>query len=526
MTARSLPRFGIVAAQLRPGVLAAFGLVGAGLSWLDCAVPGLVPVDPLSALFLIPVFLCAAADRTPRAGLVVLALVAALLAPNLALLVLAFETAAMLAGRSPAGSVPLLALVALDRLNAATAFHDHAIEGWRAAGMFVLLFAGVLPRMVRLGPSALALPFAALYVLARIMFDRAGPVVPGWWGPATIGVGAGLAVWGAWRANLAGTPDGAIGHLVVASLGAAIGSAGLLLIARGSDLPGLAALAGGALALTILSAAASGAIGLLSCNEIGRRAGSVMFDRLGGLARPMPLTSGALAVSVASLAAVPPMAGFAGWWMTLQALLGLARTGGPVQWLVIASATAAIGLSATLALMAAVRLVATVCLGRPRTPRTAAAEDATGAVRAGLVTATGLLLTFGIAPGVVLASIAPVAQALSGADRFPLPSPWFAPLLLALGTVAGAILYRRPRVAAERWEGGREPPPPWLPFGDPAEQWSAASFAAALQLDRFPAAVRRGFAWQRSDLRPPAAVALGIALFLVLLAASAGLGPA
>ena len=527
--ASSRARFAAVARDVRPWLLLSCGLAGTVVAVLGCAVPssGWLPIDALSALFLLPLFIAATADRAPRAGIMLAILATAIAAHRLEYLVIGFELAAILARCSPLGAVPLLAAAALlgggafdairnhelDAImdHSGHVLRDHAFDLWRANALFVLLLAAVLPRLFLFRGAVLGLPIAGTYLLARLLLDVGSPVAQVWWGPALLVAGAMISVWGGWRANLAGTLDQAIGTLVAASLGGVAGAAGLVLLARGSDLPDAAALSGGALTLGALSTAAAAAVGKLACDEFARQAGTLRLDALGGLAALMPLTSLALAVCVVSLAGLPPTVGFGWLWMFAQALLSLTRTGGAAQALAVSLAAAGFGLAAALAVAAGVRLLATTCLGRPRTPRGAAAGDVRGPARAGLAGATGLLALFGIAPGAVLSLTAPAVRALSGTDRTVAPPAWLPAVVLGLIVVMAAILHRRPAQQIGQWEDGRGPPPSWLPFGDPAEQWSAASFAAAFQ----PA-----LAWARPAFRSPPPLVLGVGLFLGLLVLS------
>jgi hypothetical protein len=134
-------------------------------------------------------------------------------------------------------------------------------------------------------------------------------------------------------------------------------------------------------------------------------------------------------------------------------------------------------------------LFGTVFLGRPRTPRAAAADEAKPHVQyalTGLGTAAAL---FGVLPALALLPAAVWIMPPEGVPFLVLRAgagmPGYAPLAVAAPVaLAGFATKWLRRGEARRepvWTGGFAAPPPWLPFGDPATQFGAASFVAPLR---------------------------------------------
>jgi NADH-quinone oxidoreductase subunit N len=113
---------------------------------------------------------------------------------------------------------------------------------------------------------------------------------------------------------------------ILAFSGIGHGAAVLLAAACG---PGRDAAAAVGFYLLTYAAANVGAFVCLSVLE--RERGGSALDSLAGAARQRPWVAGALCVFVASLAGVPPLAGFLGKWAVLQQALarGLAADGSP-----------------------------------------------------------------------------------------------------------------------------------------------------------------------------------------------------
>jgi hydrogenase-4 component B len=131
--------------------------------------------------------------------------------------------------------------------------------------------------------------------------------------------------------------------------------------------------------------------------------------------------------------------------------------------------------------VAAVRLFGTAFLGRPRTPRSAVAEDGPRLTRLALTAVAGLVLLLGLVPD--LARLPALGwtggQALS-LDLRPAYSATVIAVLLAVVGYVAAWLRRQGGARDHRreaaWMDGFAAPPAWLPFGDPATQIGPASF--------------------------------------------------
>lgn len=175
-------------------------------------------------------------------------------------------------------------------------------------------------------------------------------------------------------------------------------------------------------------------------------------------------------------------------------MLAAPRIGGLALSVLIAVAAALLGLAVALGAAAAVRLIGIGWLGRPRTPRAAAAQEAPAPVRAALLALAGGLLLFGLFPGLGLRLARPallLAVDSGMADRvgaFVITARAEAPgysapaIAVVLGLALALVwaVLRRRSVPGHRlapaWEGGFAAPPPWLPFGDPLTEISSTGF--------------------------------------------------
>ena len=459
---------------------------------------GALAIDPLAAFFVLLPALAGLAACCAGPGALLPATVAAAL-----LVLLAGDTATMALGvgafalcglgeRSLTAVGVFLLAGALALLGGAggsfAAIRAAPPDGWRAGLVLAATVVGVVFLLAgRRQPFAAAAP-VALYLLVRVLLDLCGPVTLEGWGVPLLLAGGGLALAGAWRASRMATFDGVLSGVSWQHAGWMMAGLGVSAVARAADLLPLATLGAGGAMLHALSYTVAASLAALSAGAAERAAGSRSLDRLGGLARGMPVAAAAMLLAGLSLALLPPSAGFASGWMLLQALFAAPRIGALPMQVLLAGTTLALACSLGLGGLALVRVGGLAFLGRPRTPRAAAAEEAGQPVRWGMLGLMAACVALGLFPGAAL-SLAGPAQALvstAGMDgqggwaglRVQPDAPGYQPLVLALlvglGMVVVALLVRTgrlrgwQRVAA--WEGGFAAPPAWMPFGDPATQ--------------------------------------------------------
>ena len=390
-------------------------------------------------------------------------------------------------------------------------------DGWRATLVLALVLlgagskAGLAPLHVWLplahpaAPSHLsalmsgAMTKVALYVIIRMLFDLAGPAQPLWWGVPLIAMGAASAVLGALRANTEDDIKAILAASTIENVGLIAIGVGMALIARGADLPTLAALALGGAMLHAVNHGVFKTLLFLGAGSAQHGAGSRALVRLGGLIHSMPVTTACVLAGGLGLAALPPGSGFASEWMILQSVMTGPRIGGLGLQILFAVTACLIAMSAALAAAAAVRLIGVAFLGRPRTPYGSAAEESGVPVKAALIGLAGLSLLLGLLPGAILRWISPALQSMVGsgmterAGMFLLTAgsgtPGYAApgiaLLVGLGLAGVVLALRRWAPTGHRrapaWACGFASPPAWLPFGDPITQYGGRSFVQPLR---------------------------------------------
>ena len=375
-------------------------------------------------------------------------------------------------------------IVALACLGASAEF---AVS--RAAQANALLFPGI-PLFLLLGAGSISLvhPAVGLYLLVRVLFNLSNSSQPLWWGLLLLLAGATVASIGAIRAALADTVDAVASACPLHQFGLAVMAIGVALTARAVDLPSVVSRA--------LAAAWLAAVGHALCRVLLSRiaqavetgAGTRRLDRLGGLVHGMPITAAACLAALLVVAVLPPGLGFAAFWLLLQLLVSIARSGDSGMLLLLASLAAVVAGSAGVMVLAAVRLFGIAFLGRPRTPRAAAAEEPAPRDRQVLGGLAAIATVLGVVPALALSPAAGWTRPVSALSFLVLPTepgaPGYSPLAAAALLGVFTLVILRASRASDRhrepvWLGGFTAPA-WLPFGDPATQYGAASFVAPL----------------------------------------------
>ena len=130
----------------------------------------------------------------------------------------------------------------------------------------------------------------------------------------------------------------------------------------------------------------------LCAGNVERQAGTTNLDRLGGLARSMPVSFAVFLTASLAIAGIPPLNGFASKWMIYQGIVESGSTGG--GWWVLWLLCAAFGSALTLASF--MKLLHAVFLGQPADSKAAAASEAAPVMWAPAAILAATCVAFGV----------------------------------------------------------------------------------------------------------------------------------
>ncbi|MCL4545480.1 MAG: hypothetical protein M1118_12935 [Chloroflexi bacterium] len=286
-----------------------------------------------------------------------------------------------------------------------------------------------LPRGYPAAPSNAAAVMAGIvlnlgiYGLIRVGFDFLGPA-QAWWGLIVMLGGAFTAFIGILYGVVQNDLKRFISYSSVEHAGIILIGVGVALIGKADHLPLLAGAGLVAACLHLLQHAVAKSLLFAGSGGIERVAGTTDMAELGGLAHRAPWLGGVMLVGVLSLAAMPPLGGFTGEWLTFEALMQGFRLGGEAEQLGTAIAGALLALTAGLALIAFVKVYGIVFLGVPRSESAAKAGDVDGSAARALAILAFLTVAIGVgAPWAAQFAAASVAVA-AGANVATVIAVW------------------------------------------------------------------------------------------------------
>ncbi len=254
----------------------------------------------------------------------------------------------------------------------------------------------------------------AVYCFIRIVFDLLR--VPDWWaGALVLALGGITAVLGVLYALMEHDLKRLLAYHTVENIGIIFIGLGLALAFGADGLHAAAALALTAALFHVFNHAVFKSVLFFGSGAVLTATGERDMEKLGGLIHRMPQTAFCFLVGCAAISALPPLNGFVSEWLTFQAILlhpDLPQWGLKVT---IPADGALLALAAALAAACFVKAFGVSFLGRPRSTAAAQAREVDRFSLAAMFILAAVCLLAGIFPGALIDSLAPVAQALTGA---------------------------------------------------------------------------------------------------------------
>ncbi|MGA8893200.1 MAG: proton-conducting transporter membrane subunit, partial [Anaeromyxobacteraceae bacterium] len=259
----------------------------------------------------------------------------------------------------------------------------------------------------------------------------------------------------------------ALAYSSVENVGLVLLGIGVGIAAGASGHPVVAALGMGGALFHVWNHALMKGLAFLGAGTIVHAAHSQDLERMGGLLARLPLTGSFFLVGAATLAALPPLAGFSSEWLLYLGLLSGAGSATGAASLLGYLAVAALALVGAIAAVSFTRIVGVALLGNPRTAEAARAREVGPGGWVPLALLAAGCAVFGVFPALPLRLVVPVAVQLGAVQAPEVLSPAAAtsaaPRILALLLLALAgglfLLGRRlrashPPAPAETWGCG------------------------------------------------------------------------
>jgi len=242
----------------------------------------------------------------------------------------------------------------------------------------------------------------AILMMVRCIFEFLG-IHNTWWGLLVLSLACVTALLGVLYANL----ELDLKRLLAFS---SMENVGIMLMAMGASMlflyyPGLetlSALAMIALLFHALNHAMFKGLLFLAAGSVERATGETNMERLGGLAKKMPVTSALFLVGAMSISALPPFNGFVSEWLIFQTLLQSFQIADMSVKLLLPVTVAVLALTGALATAAFVRAYGAVFLARPRSDTAESARESPNSMLVGMAILAAMCAVGGVMASVII----------------------------------------------------------------------------------------------------------------------------
>jgi hydrogenase-4 component B len=321
-------------------------------------------------------------------------------------------------------------------------------------------------------------------IYGLIRFTSFFPQPPMWWGLVLLGAGTVSGVLGVAFAIGQHDLKRLRAYHSVENVGIIVMGLGLAVIGRAVGRPELLVLGLAGALLHTWNHGLFKALLFLSAGSAIHATGTRAIDRLGGLARSMPRTSGAFVVGAVAICGLPPLNGFVSELFVYLGLFHAAQQGDPQTWIAGALGAPALALIGGLALACFVKVLGAVFLGEPRTDDARHAHESPRTMTTPMAVLAGCCVLIGIAPFLVapvldraVTAWAPEAATVHLASVAPLRWVSVAGVgLLAIIALLASFLARSTRGRSTRsltWDCGYAAPTARM-------QYTSSSFADSI----------------------------------------------
>jgi len=344
-----------------------------------------------------------------------------------------------------------------------------------------------------------------IYGLLRVLLLLGG--APAWWGWTVLSLGVVSGVLGVLWALTQHDLKRLLAYHSVENIGIILLGIGAGALGMTYHYPVVAVLGFAGAALHTLNHALFKSLLFLAAGAVVQATGTRDIERLGGLAKRMPLTWAAFLAGSVAIVGLPPLNGFVSEWVTFQALLAGGTLAGPIR--LQALAAAGLALVGALALACFAKVCGIVFLGQPRMPEAWSASEAERGLLLPLFLLVLVCVFIGLVPAVAVGASVRIGAAVAnvgvvGAGATPRhlvaagkAAGWTSAALVLLVALVGLGRSRRRarrRARQPTWRCG-------YAYGEPRMQYTASSFAAPLVAAYQPIAgvrVERGASAYRS----------------------------
>lgn len=249
-----------------------------------------------------------------------------------------------------------------------------------------------------------------IYGLLRVVVLMGA--VPAWWGWLVLGLGVMSGVLGVVWALAQHDIKRLLAFHSVENIGIILVGMGIGALGLAYRHPAVAVLGFAGAVLHTFNHALFKSLLFLGSGSVIHATGARDIERLGGLARRMPLTAIAFLVGSVAIVGLPPLNGFVSEWMIYRGVLHIGLMGDNSR--IASLAAAGLALIGGLALACFAKVVGILYLGSPRDPIVSSARESANGMTWPMLGLAGACTAIGLLPIFVLPSVMRAAAVVAG----------------------------------------------------------------------------------------------------------------
>jgi hydrogenase-4 component B len=255
-----------------------------------------------------------------------------------------------------------------------------------------------------------------IYGMVRVFFDFLGPDIPEWWGVLILFLAVTSSVLGVLYALMEHDLKRLLAFHSIENIGIILMGVGAALLFSSLGNKPLAAIALIAGLYHVVNHATFKGLLFLGAGSVLHATHSRNIEELGGLIKKMPWTSAFFLIGAVAISGLPPLNGFVSEWLTFQALLLGFHISDLTVKIAVPLTVALLALTGALAAACFVKAFGITFLGLPRSDHAERARESSFTMIAAMGILAIACVVLGVAPGLVVSVLDPLASSLLGAN--------------------------------------------------------------------------------------------------------------
>jgi len=253
-----------------------------------------------------------------------------------------------------------------------------------------------------------------IFGIIKVGIDLLG-ATQGWWGIVVLGFGAVSSVLGVMYALAEHDIKRLLAWHTVENIGIILMGVGVAMVGMANDMPVLATIGLLGAIYHLLNHAVFKGLLFLGAGAVIYRIHTRDMEKMGGLAKLMPLTATAFLIGCMAISALPPLNGFVSEWYTYQSLFSMSHDGTFIMKISGPIAIVMLAITGALAAMCFVKVYGVSFCGGARSEAATHAREVPWTMTAAMLILAVVCVLLGVGASVIAPVLAKVAMSLTAA---------------------------------------------------------------------------------------------------------------